>query len=189
MIGLGNPGSQYQGTRHNLGFEVVDLISHLLSIPLRLGEGDYLIGFGNTGSQRIGLVKPLTYMNNSGNAVADLQSRFNVPLEKLLVVCDDFQLPLGTLRLRTRGSDGGHNGLYSIIYHLKSDRFPRLRLGIASESMPSSKALLADFVLSPFTPGEQEIARTMVKRAADAVIVAAEHGLVTAMNQFNRKPR
>ena len=154
-----------------------------------MGEGDCLIGFGTHGQTRVGLLKPLTYMNNSGSAVTDIRTRYNAPLQKLLVICDDFQLPLGTLRLRSRGSDGGHNGLYSIIYHLHSDEFPRLRLGIAGESTPSNKSFMADYVLSTFSEKEKETVQTMVACASDAALAVLDHGLENAMNQFNRKLR
>jgi PTH1 family peptidyl-tRNA hydrolase len=187
VIGLGNPGSQYEGTRHNLGFEVVDTLARALNLTLKLQEGDFLIAMTEAAPHPLALVKPLTYMNNSGNAVAQLKAQYNVGLGQLLVLCDDIHLPLGTIRLRPRGSDGGHNGLYSIIYHLHSDRFPRLRLGIASESTPSNKGLLADYLLSQFSAEEKEEVRRMIKRAAQAVLTVAESGLETAMNQFNRK--
>lgn len=187
FVGLGNPGSEYKGTRHNLGFEVIDAVAKKLNIAMSMGEGDYLVGFGTHGETKVGLLKPLTYMNNSGSAVADIRSRYTPPLDKLLVICDDFQLPLGSLRLRSRGSDGGHNGLYSIIYHLQSDEFPRLRLGIAGESIPSSKSFMADYVLSPFSEKEKETVQTMVARASDAALAVLDHGFENAMNQFNRK--
>jgi len=136
IIGLGNPEKRYEGTRHNLGFEVLDCLAERLRTPFKEGKGEYLLASGEVGDVSVGLVKPLTFMNESGVAVADVAERFEVPLDQLIVVCDDFQLPLGHLRVRQKGSDGGHNGLYSIIYHLQSDLFPRIRCGIASPSMP-----------------------------------------------------
>ncbi|MGH2568737.1 MAG: aminoacyl-tRNA hydrolase, partial [Bacteroidota bacterium] len=119
FIGLGNPGSQYDGTRHNIGFDVVDSLAGALKIRFKPGTGEYLEARGFFGDTEVGLAKPLTYMNNSGSAVMEIQERYHLPLDRLLIICDDFWLPLGTLRLRTKGSDGGHNGLYSIIYHLQ----------------------------------------------------------------------
>ena len=115
------------------------------------GRGDYLVALGFFKNREIGLAKPLTYMNNSGEAVADIMKRFAVPLNQLLIVCDDFQLPLGTLRLRPGGSDGGHNGLASIIYQLQTDEFPRLRCGIGGETIPKDKSFMKDFVLDQFS--------------------------------------
>jgi PTH1 family peptidyl-tRNA hydrolase len=126
-------------------------------------------------------------MNDSGVAVADVAQRFEVPLDQLIVVCDDFQLPLGQLRVRLKGSDGGHNGLYSVIYHLQSDLFPRIRCGIASPSMPKEKDRMADFVLEGFEPAEMPIVREMIGKAADASLLAIQRGLTAAMNEFNKK--
>lgn len=188
FIGLGNPGSQYDRTRHNVGFEVVDALAAALKIHFKPGKGDYLEAVGSYHGEEVGLAKPLTYMNNSGSAVMEIQERYNIALDRLLIICDDYWLPLGTLRLRTKGSDGGHNGLYSIIYHLQSESFPRLRCGIASESIPKDKSLLVDYVLEPFTASERPEINKMVERAADACLMAIREGIAQAMNQYNTKP-
>ncbi len=180
IVGLGNPGSEYAWTRHNVGFQVVDEISSRLRIHLAAGQGEYLVA----GVDSLILVKPLTYMNNSGIAVVDLLNRYQVTVEELLVVVDDFALPLGTLRIRSRGTDGGHNGLRSIIYHLNSDNFPRLRCGIAKEPMPP-KQDMADFVLSVFDKDEQDATRDMVKRAADACMAFSGEEIARLMNKYN----
>lgn len=187
LIGLGNPGKRYEGTRHNLGFDVVDRLAGRLRIPFKDGAGAYVVAHGQTGTGPVALIKPATYMNESGIAAAEACEHLAVPLEQVLVICDDFQLPLGQLRLRLKGSDGGHNGLYSVIYHLQSDLFPRLRCGIASPSMPKEKDQLADFVLDRFEAGELPTVREMVEKAADASLLAIERGLATAMNVFNKK--
>lgn len=187
-VGLGNPGREYSGSRHNLGFEVVDRIARQIGVEFRSGKGEYRIARGSFKNRDIGLMKPLTYMNNSGEAVLDIQERYDVPLDELLILCDDFQLPLGRIRLRPGGSDGGHNGLSSVIYHLKSSSFPRLRCGIASPTMPADKALMAAFVLSPFTPEERPAVDEMIRRASEAALVFAVDGLETAMNRFNTTP-
>ncbi|HAL55664.1 MAG TPA: aminoacyl-tRNA hydrolase [Bacteroidetes bacterium] len=187
IIGLGNPGSRYKGSRHNVGFEVVDAVASRLRLVLREGKGDYLIAEGSFDGGDVVLIKPLTYMNGSGSAVLDVRERFDAPLEQLLLVCDDFQLPLGMLRLRTTGSDGGHNGLYSVIYHLQSESFPRLRCGIASASVPGDKSLMAEFVLEQFTKEEQPAATAMINKAADACLFLLQHGLTKTMNAFNTK--
>lgn len=126
----------------------------------------------------------MTYMNNSGRAVTDLLERYQVSLDRLLVVVDDLALPLGSIRMRPGGSDGGHNGLYSIIYHLGSDQFPRLRCGIGREGMPSQE-MLPEFVLSRFEPDERETVTDMVKRGAGACVEFATAGIERAMNRFN----
>ena len=188
LVGLGNPGAEYEGTRHNIGFDIVERIAVQLKAPFRPGKGDYTIAVGSFKNEEIGLVKPLTYMNNSGEAVLDIRDRYDIPLERFLILCDDFQLPLGRLRMRPDGSDGGHNGLYSIIYHLKSNSFPRLRCGIASDGMPVDKTQMAAYVLSPFSPAERTLVDEMIARAAEASLAFAVDGLAKAMNHYNTKP-
>lgn len=187
VVGLGNPGRRYSRTRHNLGFEVVDLLAEKLRLTLEGGKGEYLIARGMADDTPIGLVKPLTYMNESGLAVSDIVERYELPLENVLVICDDFQLPLGQLRIRLQGSDGGHNGLSSIIYHLQSDQFPRLRCGIGSTTMPLVKEQLPDFVLSEFSETERPVARAMVERAADAALFVVTRSAAAAMNEYNKR--
>lgn len=186
VVGLGNPGTEYEGTRHNIGFEVVHEVARRLKAPWRAGRGDYLIASGVMGDKKLVLAKPMTYMNNNGAAVADLIERFGASIRELLVVSDDLALPLGTIRVRAKGSDGGHNGLWSIIYQLNSDEFARVRCGIHQEAMPP-KEKMAEFVLSPFEPGEEVIVKQMVVHAADAVLEFAASGISRTMNRFNRK--
>ena len=186
LVGLGNPGQEYQHTRHNIGFDIVDVIADRLKIPFKPGKGEFEIGFGSFKDSEIALLKPLTYMNNSGEAFLDFRDRYDIPFERFLVLCDDFQLPLGQIRLRPEGSDGGHNGLYSIIYHLKSNSFPRLRCGIASEHMPGDRKFMARFVLEPFDPKERPAVRSMILRASEASLSFVTEGLETTMNLFNQ---
>lgn len=185
LIGLGNPGSEYDGTRHNIGFRVIDAVSEILDLRLSTGVGEYLMGKARVRGKHTLLIKPLTYMNNSGRAVVDIVGRYKVTLDEILVIGDDFQLPLGKLRLRPKGSDGGHNGLYSIIYQLKSEQFPRLRCGIASEIMPKRKSEMARFVLSVFDINEQPIIEDMITRARDAALMFVTEGIHAAMNKCN----
>ena len=151
IVGLGNPGSQYRETRHNVGFLVVNELCRRLRVGLKPGKGEYLIARANMEGVGLHVAAPMTFMNNSGTAVVDILERFQIAPRELLVVVDDFALPLGILRFRLRGSDGGHNGLASIIYMLNSDELPRLRCGIGSPEMPTDKNLMADFVLEKFT--------------------------------------
>jgi PTH1 family peptidyl-tRNA hydrolase len=191
VVGLGNPGSEYEHTRHNVGFLVVDALCKKLKIRLRPGSGDYFIGFGRYHVYEVGLVKPTTYMNNSGIAVSDVVQRYGTVHENLLVVSDDANLPLGEIRLRESGSDGGHNGLASVIYHLLSNEFPRLRCGVGAPaplvdaSKEEKKQQMIQFVLSPFEKEEIDKVSTMVERAAEAALCFISNGVVTAMNRFN----
>ena len=183
IVGLGNPGAEYDGTRHNLGFAVVDAIAEFCGIQLRAGKGEFIIGSKITGGDRLLLMKPLTYVNNSGEAVSDALISYGLSVEQLLVVVDDFHLPLGMLRLRPRGSDGGHNGLYSIIYHTQTDAFPRLRCGVGSEMMPEGE--MSQFVLSAFRSDEQKTVERMISRARDAALTTVTESLESAMSRFN----
>jgi PTH1 family peptidyl-tRNA hydrolase len=184
IVGLGNPGSEYRDTRHNIGFLVLDELATRLEKGFKPGKGEYLLMTAPIGIRHAVLVKPTTYMNNSGLAVIDVLSRYSAGADDLLVVGDDFALPLGTLRLRARGSDGGHNGLYSVIYNLGSDSFPRLRCGIGKQIMPAKHAM-QQFVLSPFDRDEREVASAMVVRAADAVTLFATSGITRTMDSYN----
>jgi peptidyl-tRNA hydrolase, PTH1 family len=169
IVGLGNPGAQYRDTRHNVGFLVVEELCRRFRAALRPGKGEYLIAGINYAGIDVHVAAPSTFMNNSGNAVVDILERNRIAQRELLVVVDDFALPLGTLRFRLKGSDGGHNGLASVIYMLNSHEFPRLRCGIGTESMPM-KSDMAPFVLSSFEPEEVPVVRDMVARAADSCI-------------------
>jgi len=185
VVGLGNPGFEYEDTRHNVGFMVLDELARRLRLRFQRGEGEYRLARALSGGSALLLVKPDTYMNNSGLAVAQVLDAERAGPDSLLVVVDDVALPLGSLRLRARGSDGGHNGLYSVIYTLGTEQFSRLRCGIGPEVMPH-EGELASFVLSAFEPGEREAVATMVQRAADAVSHVLQEGLERAMTQFNR---
>ncbi|MBI4534955.1 MAG: aminoacyl-tRNA hydrolase [Ignavibacteriae bacterium] len=184
VVGLGNPGSEYVATRHNLGFMVVDEVCRRLKKKPNAGRGNYLSTSASVRDKRLVLVKPLTYMNNSGLAVEEVMSENNASVNDLLVISDDLALPLGTIRVRARGSDGGHNGLASIIYYLNSAEFARIRCGIRREVMPP-KHEMADFVLSPFEAEEKETATEMIQRAGDAVIEFVVSGIAATMNKFN----
>jgi len=185
IIGLGNPENWYEGTRHNVGFAVVNRLAEYLNIGFRPGRGEFLLAKGVYQGHPLVLAKPLTYMNESGIAAAEIREQFDAALNELLVVCDDFQLPLGRLRLRLSGSGGGHNGLYSIIYHLQSEDFPRLRCGIASAIMPKEKTSMAEFVLDRFADDERPVASDMLNRAKDACLSIVFDGLEKTMSKIN----
>ena len=184
VVGLGNPGAEYENTRHNVGFLVIDELIRRSGKMLRPGTGEYLYARAYEGDEDITFVKPLTYMNNSGDAVAAALQDFGTPIDRLLVIADDLALPLGRLRIRPGGSDGGHNGIWSIIRVLQTGLFARLRCGIGPVE-PPSRGILASFVLSSFERDEQQQVRAMVKRGGDAVITFVEAGINRAMNKFN----
>jgi len=187
VAGLGNPGSMYRSTRHNAGFMVIEELTTRMRCAVRPGTGEYEFAEGRIGGAAVVLLGPTTYMNASGEAVLDALEHFQVPPDRLLVIADDLALPLGTIRVRASGSDGGHNGMASVIYHLGTEGFPRLRCGIGREEKPAKEAT-ADFVLSPFGKDEEDVVRAMILRAADAVTTVVESGLDRAMTLYNRAP-
>ncbi len=184
VVGLGNPGSEYMKTRHNIGFMVVETLRAQFKCVWRPGQGDYLISRAETSGKSAVFVKPLTYMNNSGEAVRDVLERFLVPISNLIVVVDDFAFELGTIRVRSKGSDGGHNGLRSIIYELNTDEFARIRCGIKKPTKPA-KSEMADFVLSPFDDDEREAVTEMIGTATEAVKEFVRSGIGRTMTKFN----
>lgn len=186
VVGLGNPGTEYEWTRHNVGFKVIDELARRFKTPIRAGRGEYLIASRGISGKEVVLVKPLTYMNNSGTAVSELLETYHVRLSELMLVADDFALPLGTIRVRAKGSDGGHNGLSSVIYHLNTNEFARIRCGIRRKVMPP-KERMAEFVLSTFEQEEQETVKVMIAEAADAVVEFATTGIARTMNRFNTR--
>ena len=149
IVGLGYPGKKYELTRHNIGFLILDKFASKKNLHFKKKE-NYQYVEGSTGSSTFFLLKPITYMNLSGIAVSEFLSKINIPLENMLVIVDDVNLELGKIRLRKSGSDGGHNGLKSIIYHLESNQFPRLRFGIGNKF----EGELAEYVLSKFSDEE-----------------------------------
>ncbi len=190
IVGLGNVGREYEATRHNVGFMVVDETARRFKKKFVPGKGEYYLAKASHIADDLVIVKPTTYMNDSGIAVEAATRSYGVSAEDLLVVCDDFNLPLGKLRLRKGGSDGGHNGLYSIIYHLNDDSFPRLRCGIGrtggNPEEPHRRGEdMADFVLSSFDAEEIPQVEKMVQSAADAVFAFVAKGIGAAMNKFN----
>jgi peptidyl-tRNA hydrolase, PTH1 family len=184
VIGLGNPGVKYSETRHNLGFWVADLLCRRHRGRWTQPSGRYLSSRVKIAGSMVLLVEPQTYMNLSGEALNELSREFSLEPSDLLVICDDLALPLGRLRLRQKGSDGGHNGLLSIAETLGTPRFPRLRLGVGplpDETDPS------DFVLTGFGARDRRIAEQMVTRAADCVEFYVEAGADAAMGRFNAR--
>jgi len=181
IVGLGNPGAQYKGTRHNVGFAVLDELARRASVEFESAPADALMARWRRTDEPVLLVKPLTYMNLSGQAVGELSRYFKIEPVDLLIVVDEVQLPLGRLRARARGSAGGHNGLKSVIAHL-GDNYGRLRLGVGRGD---SRRDLADHVLARFDKDEAADAERMISRAADAAETFITSGIAAVMNQFN----
>lgn len=186
IVGLGNPGSRYRGTRHNVGWEVLEHLARKHGIAIEEDTGWAEVGRGEIGSHHVVLARPMTYVNASGIAVQDLKRRYRVKAEDVFLILDDLDLPLGRLRLRPKGSAGGHNGLRSVIEALGTDGFPRMRVGIGR---PPEGGEAADHVLTRFTPDEREMLRDTIARAAEAVEVAITGGIEVAMNRYNPKTR
>lgn len=185
IVGLGNPGREYDGTRHNVGFRVVTALARHNGLKLRAGRGDYLSGSGRIAGRAIELALPLTYMNLSGVAIKQVLAASGAEPSGLLVVCDDVNLSLGALRLRRSGSDGGHNGLSSIIAQLGTEEFARLRLGVGQAPDGTD---LVDHVLDGFSDGDVPTVDEMVERAEDAVKLLLSRGFDVAMQEHNRRP-
>lgn len=190
VVGLGNPGARYAQHRHNVGFWCVDLLAKRWGIEVKGSSRYAATGEGEAEGRYVLLVKPRTFVNRSGEAVGALMRSRNLSPPALLVIYDELDLPLGQLRVRARGSHGGHNGLKSIISAIGSTDFPRIRIGIGRplvDGQPTTDPEhVAAYVLSPPTPEQRELLEAAVARAADAVVCILREGVEAAMNQFNR---
>jgi len=184
VIGLGNPGPRYENTRHNVGFDTVDLLSKKHNIDVTKVKHKAIIGDGNIGGHRVLLVKPQTFMNLSGESVREIIEWYKVPVENIIIIYDDIDLPVGKIRIRPKGSAGTHNGMRSVIYQIQSEDFPRIRIGI---DKPPQNWDLADFVLSKFSTDERKSVEEAIANAAEAVEVILNSGIDKAMNRYNNK--
>lgn len=185
IVGLGNPGTKYDNTRHNIGFMVMDALAKEYNIDVLDKKHKALIGKGVIEGQHVILAKPQTFMNLSGESVCELIDYYKVDSEcELIVIYDDISLPVGALRIRTKGSAGGHNGIKNILHHLGSDVFLRIKVGVGEKP---SKMDLADYVLGHFTQEEQQSEKEAAKRCVEAVKLLITGKTEEAMNQFNRK--
>ena len=183
LVGLGNPGEQYERTRHNVGFLVADELAERHNVPIQRLKFRALTNTITVGGEKVLLMKPVTYMNLSGEAVHEAAAFYKVPPERILVISDEVALAPGKLRVRRSGSAGGHTGLKNIIAHLGSDQFPRIRLGVGSKPHPDYD--MADWVLGRFQGEDKKAVEEAVKRAADAAECLIREGVDRAMNQYN----
>lgn len=183
IAGLGNPGDKYEHTRHNAGYEVIDVLSERYAIDVNTGKHKGLIGKGVIEGEKVILLKPVTYMNLSGESIIDALSYYKLdPESELIVIYDDISLRPGMLRVRPKGSAGGHNGIKNIIAHLGNDKFPRVRVGVGEKPKGWD---LVDHVLGRYSDEDKEIMKESFKRAADAVVSIMTGGIDKAMNDFN----
>lgn len=184
IVGLGNPGEQYENTRHNMGFKAVDALAENIGINVRKLKFHAMIGQGNIDDEKVLLIKPQTYMNLSGNAVYKAADYFKVPNEKIIVIYDDIDLPVGTIRIRKSGGAGTHNGMRSVVNTLGTTDFPRIRIGIGEACGDKT---LVDHVIGKISVHDIELLNTAALRAVDAVKDIIRCGIDTAMNKHNKK--
>jgi PTH1 family peptidyl-tRNA hydrolase len=182
LVGLGNPGRRYFNTRHNIGFDTIDVLSNKYKIDIGKLKHKALIGDGLIEDNKVLLVKPQTYMNESGESVRDIAKWYKIHMDRLILIYDDIDLPLGKIRIRRSGSAGTHNGMKSVIYHLQSDAFPRVRIGI---SKAQEHINIIDYVLGKFSEDERNIVDEGIKKASDAIKVIIRSGIDEAMAKYN----
>ena len=183
LVCLGNPGREYEGTRHNIGFLTADELERREGVKINKLRYRALTGEVRAGGQRVLVLKPQTYMNLSGESVKLAGGFYKIPPDHVLVVSDDVALPLGKLRIRAGGSAGGHNGLKNIIAHLGTDQFPRIRVGVGAPEHPDHEMI--DWVIGKFSPAEKKVVDEAVARALDAALCVIERGVNEAQNRYN----
>ena len=183
IVGLGNPGKEYERTRHNAGFRAIDLLADKLGCKIDKGKFQGIYGQVNYKGSKLYLLKPLTYMNLSGRSVLQLSAYFHIPQERIIVLFDDIYLEPGRLRIRADGSAGGHNGIKSIIAELGNQNFPRVKIGVGAKAHPEQD--LADHVLSNFSALEEKALVSALDRAADAALCIMERGVPETANRYN----
>lgn len=186
IVGLGNPGKDYDKTRHNIGFMVIDELVDSLKVSGPKIKFKAVYGEANVDGEKILLVKPQTFMNNSGEAVRDILNFYKVKPEDLIIIYDDIDIDFSSVRIRKKGSAGSHNGMKSIIYHIETDDFPRIRIGVGKKHENQD---LANFVLSRFSNEETEDINIAIKKAAEAVLSIVKDGVDNAMNKYNTKKK
>ena len=183
LVCLGNPGKQYENTRHNIGFMTADELERREGVKVNKLRYRALTGEMKLGGERVLVIKPQTYMNLSGESVKLAGAFYKIPPERVIVISDDVSLPLGKLRIRANGSAGGHNGLKNIIQHLGTDAFPRIKVGVGAPEHPEHE--MVDWVIGNFTPAEKKVVAEAVGKAADAIECLIAKGVSEAQNKFN----
>ena len=183
IVGLGNPGKEYERTKHNCGFRAIDVLAEKLGCKVDKGKFQGLYGQTIYNGRKLFLLKPLTYMNLSGRSILQLSAYFNIPPQRIIVLFDDISLVPGRLRVRADGSAGGHNGIKSIIAEIGSQDFPRVKIGVGGK--PDPNANLADWVLSGFSVNEEKALVSALDRAADAALSIIDRGVPETANRFN----
>lgn len=184
IAGLGNPTREYEKTRHNAGFEAIDVLADKLGIGVTEKTHRAYCGTGMIGGEKVILAKPQTFMNLSGESIGSIAGFYKVEPEHVIIICDDINLAEGQLRIRTKGSAGGHNGLKNIISHLGTQEFCRIRIGVGEKP---GEMDLADYVLGRFPKAQEEVMAQAYKEAAEAAVMLVREGADAAMNHFNRK--
>lgn len=182
IVGLGNPGLKYENTRHNVGFLTIDYLSEKFNIDVKKSKFKSLYGQGEISGQKVMLVKPQTFMNNSGEAIREIKNFYKVDSQNIIVVYDDIDIDFGKIRIRKKGSSGSHNGMKSIIYQIQDDNFPRIKISVGKNPEYMD---LANFVLSGFSEKEAKVIRGEIKNASDAISLMLDQGIDKAMNEFN----
>ena len=183
IAGLGNPGRKYVGTRHNMGFEALDAVAAKYDIDIKKVKFNAIYGEGTIEGEKVVLIKPQTFMNLSGESIREFKSWYKAEDSQIIIIYDDVSLPVGKMRIRPKGSAGGHNGMKSIIYQLNSDVFPRIKIGVGSPETPDYD--LADYVLGKFTKSEVEALIPIAVKTAEAVGEIIKNGTERAMAKFN----
>lgn len=182
IVGLGNPGLQYENTRHNVGFMTIDYLANKYDIDVRKLKFKSLYGQGEISGHKVMLIKPQTYMNNSGEAIRELRNFYKFDIDKLIVIYDDIDIDFGTIRIRKKGSAGSHNGMKSIIYQIQDDQFPRIKVSIGKKP---EKWDLANFVLSGFSQEEVGVLEDEIRLAAEGIEIILKEDIDKAMNRCN----
>ena len=185
IVGLGNPGKQYEHTRHNCGFRAIDLLADSLNCKVDKGKFQGLYGQTVVNGTKVFLLKPQTFMNLSGRSVLQLSAYYSIPPQRIIVLFDDISLEVGRLRCRAEGSAGGHNGIKSIISEVGSQSFPRVKIGVGAK--PHSEMDLADWVLSSFSAQEEKALKNALEWAGEAALAIVDHGVPEAANRYNGK--
>lgn len=182
IVGLGNPGLQYENTRHNVGFMTIDYLANKYDIDVRKLKFKSLYGQGEISGHKVMLIKPQTYMNNSGEAIRELKNFYKFDIDKLIVIYDDIDIDFGTIRIRKKGSAGSHNGMKSIIYQIQDDQFPRIKVSIGKKP---ERWDLANFVLSGFSQEEVGVLEDEIRLAAEGIEIILKDDIDKAMNKCN----